>query len=114
MMCIADGLAIIALDIVEPTERDELESSLQASELEIVRLSRDQVISFAGNMLGLRNQKGEPLLVMSGTAFECLTMTQRLDIERHARIIQADVATIERVGGGSVRCMMAENFLQKI
>ncbi len=28
--------------------------------------------------------------------------------ERHGRLVSADIATIERIGGGSVRCMLAE------
>ena len=29
-------------------------------------------------------------------------------LERHGRLVSADIATIERIGGGSVRCMLAE------
>jgi hypothetical protein len=67
---------------------------------------------FAGNMLEIRNQQGEYLLAMSKTAYESLNDKQRsLIVKTNTKLIYFDVSTIEQCGGGSVRCMIAENFL---
>ncbi|MBK7945900.1 MAG: hypothetical protein IPJ85_11600 [Flavobacteriales bacterium] len=50
---------------------------------------------------------------MSETAFHALKPFQRIAMERHAQLIPVAIPTIEAIGGGSVRCMMAENFLSK-
>ena len=111
MMAIGDGIALVCIDVVEESKREEFHELLASTGHEIVMLSEAQVGSFAGNMLAIRNKKGEQLMVMSGAAFRSLLPDQISLIEKHARIVYSDVGTIESVGGGSVRCMIAENFL---
>jgi hypothetical protein len=67
--------------------------------------------SFAGNMLQIENNDKEKLLVMSTQAFESLTNEQRKKLESFNRIVHSPLNTIERNGGGSARCMMAEVHL---
>ena len=111
MMAIGDGIAIVCFDVVEEGKRTEFYDLLQSTGHEIVKLSEEQVGTFAGNMLAVNNKKGEQLMIMSGAAFRSLLPDQIASIEKHARIIHSDVDTIESIGGGSVRCMIAENFL---
>jgi len=111
MMAIGDGIAVVCFDVVEENKRDEFRELLVTTGHEIVELTEAQVGSFAGNMLAVRNKKGEQLMVMSGSAFRSLLPDQISLIEKHTRIVYSDVDTIESVGGGSVRCMIAENFL---
>jgi hypothetical protein len=111
MMAIGEGIAIVCFDVVEEDRRKEFYDRLQSTGHEIVMLSEEQVGSFAGNMLAVRNKKGEQLMVMSGSAYKSLFPDQIQMIEKYARIIHSDVDTIETIGGGSVRCMIAENFL---
>ena len=114
MMAIGDGIAVVCFDVVEEEKRKDFFDLLQTTGHEIIQLSEEQVASFAGNMLAVRNKKGEQLMVMSGSAFRSLSADQVQLIEKHARIIYSDVDTIESIGGGSVRCMIAENFLPHI
>ncbi|HEY3385909.1 MAG TPA: arginine deiminase-related protein [Saprospiraceae bacterium] len=111
MMAIGDGVSIVCLDVVEEARREALYQSLSSAGREVVVLRADQVGSFAGNMLAVRTKDGQQLMVMSRTAHESLDVQQRKTIERYARIVSSDVNTIETIGGGSVRCMIAENFL---
>ncbi|MCC7159029.1 MAG: amidinotransferase, partial [Ignavibacteria bacterium] len=41
------------------------------------------------------------------------TDDQKKILEKYGRIVDVDIDTIENVGGGSARCMMAEIFLPK-
>ena len=68
---------------------------------------------FAGNMLEVKNKKGESILVLSQSAFDSLRKEQKTMLEAFARLLPIPVPTIEAVEGGSVRCMMAEIFLEK-
>ena len=70
-------------------------------------------MSFAGNMLQVRNTSGQTFLVMSTQAYQSLTNAQIEILQKHNRIIHSSLNTIETVGGGSARCMMAEVFLLK-
>ena len=67
---------------------------------------------FAGNMLQLKNKDGQSFLVMSKSAFNSLTNFQLKQIEPLTNILTVDIPTIETIGGGSARCMMAEIFLE--
>ena len=62
-------------------------------------------------MLELENKEGEKFTVMSDAAFHALTTAQKKTIEKYTHILAPKISTIEKIGGGSVRCMMAEIFL---
>jgi len=95
-------------------EREHVIRELTSSSREIIRLSYRQMEQFAGNMLQVRNTKDELITLMSQSAYASLDPGQLRCIERHSRILSVPVPTIEAVGGGSVRCMMAELFLPRV
>ncbi len=114
MMCIADSYVVICLEsITNDEERENVTSSLQKTNKEIIDISQQQLNSFAGNMLQVKNVNGELLLVMSFQAFNSLTTSQIKTLQKHNRIIHSSLLSIETVGGGSARCMMAEVFLKR-
>lgn len=79
---------------------------------EIIPISMNQIAKFAGNMLAVKNEMGERLLIMSQTAFESLSLSQITRIESFSKIVKGNIPIIEKYGGGSVRCMLAEIFLK--
>jgi len=111
MMAIGDGISLACFDVIDAPRGEELVAHLASFGREIVALRADQIGSFAGNMLAIRNQKGEQLMVMSRSAHVSLDEEQIAAISRYARIVSSGIHMIETVGGGSVRCMIAENFL---
>ena len=114
MMCIADTFAVICLDsIADDEERKNVIATLQKTQKEIVDITLQQLNSFAGNMLQVKNVNGALLLVMSTQAFESLTDVQIEILQKYNRIIHSSLNTIETAGGGSARCMMAEVFLDR-
>lgn len=114
MMCIADKYAVICLaSINNVEERKKVIASLQKNNKEIIDISLDQLNSFAGNMLQVKNADNELLLVMSTQAFTSLTPAQKNAIQKYNRIIHSPLNNIEAAGGGSARCMLAEVFLKK-
>ncbi len=81
--------------------------------LEWIELSSDQIEhGFAGNGLQLTNQEGAPVFVLSERALKSLEASQIHSIEKHTSIVSSAIPTIESIGGGSIRCMMAECFWQ--
>ena len=69
---------------------------------------------FAGNMLALRSTRrrraDRACPTRPGSA---LAPETRRRLERFGGIVTAPIPTIERLGGGSVRCMIAEVFLPR-
>jgi hypothetical protein len=66
---------------------------------------------FAGNMLHVRNSTGEKLWIMSSRAYTALTKEQIVALQHNSTLLHAPLDTIERYGGGSARCMLAEIFV---
>jgi len=67
--------------------------------------------NLCGNVLEVQNTKGEKLCVMSTKAYVAFTEAQKKKILSNVdQIVHEDVNIIETVGGGGVRCMMAELF----
>jgi len=112
MMCIGDRFAVICLDsIPDQEEKLAVTMSLSSSGKEVIEITLDQMNHFAGNMLQVANQSAESLLVMSEQAYLSLTKDQISSLEKYARIVHAPIYTIEKNGGGSARCMLAEIHL---
>lgn len=111
MMNVGTRLAIVCMESIKDTQqRKRLAELLGENGKEVVEISFEQMNQFAGNMLELKNDKGEKLLIMSLTARKSLTPQQVSILEKDVRIISPDIPTIERIGGGSARCMLAEIF----
>ena len=83
------------------------------SKRKIIELSIAQMIQFAGNVLEVENTKGQSHLIMSEKAYQSLEAPQIQSISQSSKIISIPLDTIEKYGGGSARCMIAEIFLQK-
>ncbi|WP_244214213.1 citrulline utilization hydrolase CtlX [Pedobacter jejuensis] len=115
MMCIGDEFAIICLDSI-PNEQEKLivALSLNNSGKHLIEITLEQMNQFAGNMLQVTNHDNEKLLVMSEQAYLSLTKQQISLLEQYCRIIYAPIYTIEKNGGGSARCMLAEIHLPLI
>ncbi len=111
MMCVADKYAVICLESVrDKTEQEILLKELTESGKEIIEITTGQMNHFAGNMLQLKNRGGEKFIVMSESAHQSLTGEQIVRIEKYNKLLVIPVPTIEKNGGGSVRCMIAEIF----
>ncbi len=114
MMCLAENFAVICLDTIDDKkERKKLIASLKEDGKEIISITEAQMHQFAGNMLQVKGAFDKKYLVMSASAHKSLNTKQIDAIEKHCEILSSDLETIETLGGGSARCMMAEVFLPK-
>lgn len=114
MMCVGSNFATICLEsIKDSVEKEKVISSLKKSGLAIVDISYHQLQNFAGNMLELTNNDNNKIVVLSQSAFNSLTTTQKQVIENNAKLLPLKIPTIETIGGGSARCMIAEIFLKR-
>jgi hypothetical protein len=114
MMCVADAYAVICLDsIANANERKQVTDSFTTSHKRVIGISSSQMDHFAGNMLQVHNKAGKTFLVMSTQAYQSLTATQIKMLEQYNPILHSPITTIETSGGGSVRCMLAEVFLER-
>jgi hypothetical protein len=111
IMGIGNGFAVICEECILPKERKEVLKKLSELGLEIITISYAQTKNFCGNILNLKSNKGESIIVMSATARWNFEESQIKQLEKYGKIIEVSINTIETVGGGRARCMMAEIFL---
>lgn len=108
MMSIGSQLFFVCLEsITNPIERKMLEESLSSGGKRIIDLSYQQMNAFAANTIELLNKNGDRIQLMSKTAVNKLSEEQKRCIEKELLLLPVEIPTIENIGGGSVRCMIA-------
>lgn len=112
MMALGESFAVICDEVIPESEREVVMSTL-AQDKTIVSITEAQMHQFCGNVLQLRNRAQESIIVMSLSAYSAFTESQKRQLRQFGKLVPIDVKTIETIGGGSVRCMMAENFLPR-
>lgn len=113
LMSVGTKWAAVCTQAIEQGRRAAIVALLESTGHDIIELTLEQMHSFAGNMLELRTRDGGLVIALSKTALDSLAQEQRTKLESHATIVSAPIPTIERLGGGSVRCMIAEVHLPR-
>jgi hypothetical protein len=114
MMAIGTAWAVVCSACIRDAgERRMVLEQLVADGHEIIDITTQQVDEFAGNVLEVRDRDGGLHIAMSSSAHAAFTSAQLDTLKNHGSIIHAPIPTIEQLGGGSVRCMLAEVFLPK-
>ena len=114
VMTLGENFAILCEEAIdEEWELIAIRQLLDSSGHDVIKITKDQMHCFAGNMLQVKNNKGEKFLVMSQTAFDSLYDDQKEELSAKNTLLPIPIPVIEKTEGGSVRCMMAEIFLKK-
>jgi hypothetical protein len=115
MLSIGARWAVVCSEAIVEADRARVLQRLRASGREIIEISAQAMSGFAGNILELagRDASGAPrsVLVLSEQARSSLQQDTRIWDRLRARVDQvvaSAIPTIERIGGGSARCMLAE------
>jgi hypothetical protein len=112
MMAIGTQFAVVCSESIgDEDKRADVLGRLAATGRAVIEIDLAQMHRFAGNLIELRTADGKFIVVLSQNAYDSLTAAQRERLSTFGRLLPVDVATIECVGGGSVRCMLAEVFL---
>jgi hypothetical protein len=115
LMCIGARGVIIGSEAIAPQDRPRVLERLAASGREVIEIGHDEIESFAGNMLELATWDealgDSKVLVMSERARKALKRETFAQLSGCTdAVLAVPIPTIETLGGGSVRCMLAEVF----
>ena len=111
LMAVGSEFAVICAETIRDDEkRAALLEQLASTGREVIEIRFEQLEAFAANLLELATPEG-PIIALSSGAWDALDATRRARLERYGQIVTAPIPTIERFGGGSVRCMLAEIHL---
>ena len=107
LMFITDKFAGICIDSISDSKY--LLSNMEKTH-KILYLSLEQVKNFSGNAIVVRNINNETKFLISSSGLKALDLIQIKFIEKYYDIVEIDIPIIEKIGGGSVRCMLLELF----
>ena len=111
MMALGHSFAVLCREaFTSEADLKAVTESLHSHGKTLVDISFEQMEHFAGNLLEVKNDRGESLLLLSRNAFDALREEQLAVLSREDTLFPIPVPHIESVGGGSVRCMLAELF----
>jgi hypothetical protein len=111
LLAISPQLAIFCPEVVpEGDEKEAMLRALNTPDRVVMDISRQQLAQFAGNVLFVTNLKDEKFGIISRSGWNSLTLGQQTVFSHYFTPLCLDIPTIEQIGGGSARCMVAELF----
>ena len=113
LLSFGERFAILCSDAVVPEYRQLLRDEIEASARTVIDVSYEQMCQFACNAIELRGRNGA-IIALSSAARRSFTQSQLRTLEQFGELVDADIPIIEAVGGGSVRCMIADVHLPRI
>lgn len=110
VMAIGEKFAVICAEaIVNDGERADVLAHLARTGRTIVEITREQMGEFAGNIIELCTPAGKRVVLLSERARAALRPDQLAALTAATgRLVSIPVPTIEEIGGGGIRCMIAE------
>jgi hypothetical protein len=113
LMAVGSRFAVLCGEAISDRgHRGAVTEKLRATGHEVLEISISQMTRFAGNILELAPASGT-IIALSTTAWNSFDPAQRRVLEGHGSVVAADIPVIETLGGGGVRCMLAEIHLPK-
>ena len=108
MMSVGEKFAVLCLDAIrDEGQQEQILDSFARTGHKVIAISYEQMNSFAGNIIEVKTENKEPVVLLSQTAFNSLLPGQVNAISAFADLLPIPIPTIEKIGGGSVRCMVA-------
>jgi hypothetical protein len=109
MLAIGTSFVVVVAEAIDPRDRERVLARLRDGGRELLVVDLEAMGRFAGNVLELRARDGARVLAMSQSAAEAFGPAGLAVLQRHVdRVVAVPIPTIETLGGGSVRCMLAE------
>ena len=116
LMSVGSTYVVICLDIIKGIKMREYIKNIIINECkkDLITITYEQVKQFCGNIIELKNNKNNKILVMSSKAFNSFNDKQKTCfINKHKlTLLHTNINTIETLFGGGFRCMIAELFTE--
>lgn len=104
--------AMLCTEAIASDFRELLIGEIEADGRTLIEVEYEQMRQFACNLIELRGRDG-PVIALSSAALRSYRPDQRSVLEGFGELVEADIPTIEAVGGGSVRCMITDIHLPR-
>ena len=113
LLSLGARFAVICAEAVAEEYRTVLIGEIEATGRTVIEVDFEQLRSFACNVIELESNRGDPVIAISAAARGSLRPDQLKRLESFGELLDVPIPTIERVGGGSIRCMIADIHLPR-
>jgi hypothetical protein len=113
LLSLGTRFAVLCTEAVAEEYRTVLLDEIEATGRTVIEVDFDQLKSFACNVIELESDRGDPVIALSAAAKASLRPDQLKRLESFGELLDVPIPTIERVGGGSIRCMIADIHLPR-
>lgn len=113
LLTLGTRFAVLCTDAVAPEYREVLLGEIDRTDRTLIEVDYEQMKQFACNLIELRSRAGSPVIALSSVARRAFRPDQLRMLESFGELAEAEIPTIETVGGGSVRCMIADIHLPR-
>lgn len=114
LLSLGSRFAVLCTEAVTPEYREILVGEIDRSDRTLITVDYEQMRQFACNLIELKSRRGSPVIALSSAARAAFRPDQLRSLESFGELAEADIPTIESVGGGSVRCMIADIHLPRV
>ena len=112
-MSFGTEFAVLCTDAMAPEYREILIGEIETGGRALIEVDYEQMGQFACNLIELKGRSG-PVIALSSAARRSYRPEQLKVMERFGELVEADIPTIEAVGGGSLRCMITDIHLPRV
>jgi len=110
MLSIGEQFAVLCEEVIAQDQGKALVERLEGSGRTLITCTEAQMKAFCCNLLEVKNESGKSFILMSDTASQAFTDRQRAQLQVFGQQVVCAIPTIEKVGGGGVRCLLTEIF----
>ena len=111
MLSIGAQFAVVAAEAIAAADRERVLSALATGSRDLIVIDRAAVAAFGANLLELIGAGGRGVVALSARAQRALPGAALARLAAATgQLLPLAIPTIEQLGGGSVRCMLAEVF----
>lgn len=113
LLSLGARFAVLCTGAVAEEYRAVLIDEIEATRRTMIEVDFEQLRSFSCNVIELESDRGDPVIAISAAARASLRPDQLKRLESFGELLDVPIPTIERVGGGSIRCMIADIHLPR-
>jgi len=113
LLSVGTSVAVICAGAIASTDKSKVISKLEESGRTIITITPEEMGAFCANILEVADASGSPVFLISEHAVKTLHPSKTRMLEQAGDLLSCDVSVIEQVGGGSIRCMVAEVFVEE-
>ena len=113
LLSLGTRFAVLCTEAVAEEYRTVLIDEIEATGRTVIEVDFEQLRSFACNVIELERNRGDPVIAISAAARGSLRPDQLKRLESFGELLDVAIPTIESVGGGSIRCMIADIHLPR-